>query len=353
MNRGYAVYGIKNIANTFIKQKLTPFTKALYLFVALNALIGVILLIVNHFTYHYTGNLWYGPIWQRATLPLIGLSIFLVYFQDIISDRLRLVMYVFVFYCLSLLAGLILTQGVQLTPFPTIDHWLLHVDQALGFNQNHLINFAYAHSTLHSLLVTAYDSVTWQLVLLPFIMALLLCERSVKVFLLAMLISYPVGLLIYYFFPATAPASMLHNSNLISMQHDTYIKFYQIHHYLKITTVAGGLVVVPSFHIIWAVLLTYLTRNKKWIFYPLLVWNIILACSTVSLGWHYLVDVTAGIVVAGIAIIAAEMIFQRTLAHCHDTKNFNAKGFNAKTQRSRKGPKEDSRKSEKLSGLPN
>lgn len=302
---------IKNIANTFIKHKVTPFCKALYVCIGINALIGLILIIVNHFTYDYSGNLWYGPVWQRATLPLLALSAFLIYFQDIISDRLRLVMYVFVFYCLSLAAGLILTQGIQLTPFPTIDHWLLHLDQVLGFNQSHLINFVYAHPAIHNALVTTYDSITIQLVTIPFLMAFLLCERAVKVFLLAMLISYPIGLLIYYFFPATAPASMLHDANLLAMQHDTYIKFYQIHHHLKVTTNDGGLVVVPSFHIIWAVLITYLTRAKKWIFYPLLLWNAVLAISTVALGWHYLFDVMGGAVVATIAILAAEYIFSK------------------------------------------
>ncbi len=299
----------KQIINTFIKHKVTPFTGVLYLLIAFNTLLGITLLVVNHFTHHYTGNLWYDPTWQRATVPLLGLSVFLIYFQDIISRRLGLVMYLFVFYCLSLTAGLILTQGIQLTPFATIDHWLLHADQLLGFNQNALINFVYAHKWLHDMFVTTYDSITIELVIIPFIMALLLCERSVKVFLLAMLISYPVGLLIYYFFPATAPATLLHNAHFIAMQHDTYIKFYQIHHYLTITTVEGGLVVVPSFHIIWATLITYLTRTKKWIFYPVLIWNGVLVCSTLGLGWHYLIDVIAGFVVAGGAIVVAEYLF--------------------------------------------
>ncbi len=318
----------KQIANTFLKQMVRSDSQVLYLLIALNAFIGVILLLINQFTVNYSGNLWFSAPWQHAALPLLCLSVFLLYFQEIISHRLYLIMYVLVFYCLSLAAGLILTQGIQLTPFQPIDHWLLSLDQSLGFNQEQLITFTYRHSYFCNLLIKAYDSITWQLVIFPFVMAYFLCERSVKIFLLSMLISYPIGLLIYYFFPATAPASAIHNAYFIGMQDDTYIKFYQIHHHLKITTADGGIIVVPSFHIIWATLIIYLTRAKKWLFYPVLAWNIILMVSTVALGWHYLFDVFAGLIVAMLSIYSAKKIsmksYQKVIKQSTSTYKPNA-----------------------------
>lgn len=297
---------MKKVLNRFFKEKLTSEAKLIYLLILLNLLIGITLITINQFTYQYPAILYFTGSWQRVALPLLLLSGAVLYFHDIISPRLSLIIFTFSLYALSLCVGLILTQGIETTSFPTIDPFLIHIDQLLSFNQLTLLTFTYTHHWFEKILIWGYDSLIPELTLLPLLLALLLQHRSAKVFLIALLVSYPIGTLIFYFFPTTAPASIMHSAYFTFQEHDTYIKFYEMRHHLKLTTDEGGLIAFPSFHVIWGVLLIYLTRSKKWLFYPILFWNIIMIASTVALGWHYLIDVISGTIIAGLSILIAE-----------------------------------------------
>lgn len=300
---------LKSIANTFFNQKLKREDKLLYIAIAINALVGLTLILVNHFTHQFQGNEFFSAPWERATIPLIFLSLLVVYFRDIVSERVGLVIHTFAFYCLALSAGLLLAAGIQVTPFPTIDHWLLAADLSLGFHQSALITAVSHIHWLQQIFYWAYDMLIPELTLVPFVMAFLLCKRSVWVFLFSMVTTYLVGTLIYYFFPTAAPASVIHNPHFTYAMHDTYLKFYEIHHHLKVTATDGGLIAFPSFHVIWACLVVYATRHKKWLFYPALICNAFLIGSTVCLGWHYLLDVLASFVIAGAGITIAEKLY--------------------------------------------
>lgn len=289
--------------------KITLEARILYSLIGFIFLLGAILLTINTFSTHFSESIYFSTPWKKVLLPLLALSAVVVYFQDILSKRVSLVIFTFSMYCLSLCAGLLLTQGAEVTPFSTIDHWLLHADQVLGFHQTALMHFAYGHSFVKNTLISAYNSLEPELAILPLLIALLLHERSVKVFLYAMLLTYPVGIMIYYFFPTTAPASAIHSSLFTFQEHDTFLQFYEIHHHLKITAMDGGLVAFPSFHVIWGALLIYLCRDKKYIFYPVLLWNSLLIGATMALGWHYLLDVIAGLTIAGSCIYSAEKIY--------------------------------------------
>jgi hypothetical protein len=65
---------------------------------------------------------------------------------------------------------------------------------------------------------------------------------------------------------------------------------------------AQGLVQLPSFHTILAIMLTYNLRHNKWLFAAALVWNTVLILSCPSEGDHYFVDLVAGGAVAGATI---------------------------------------------------
>jgi membrane-associated phospholipid phosphatase len=100
-----------------------------------------------------------------------------------------------------------------------------------------------------------------------------------------------IGFIVYYFFPTTAPASVLHSDYFIKEQLATGLKFTQIHQYIQPTTLDGGLIAFPSFHVIWAWLCLYLIRSWFVVFYVFLFINILLIFSCVMLGWHYFLDI--------------------------------------------------------------
>ena len=303
---------IKQTLNTFFNEKLTAEAKLIYWLLALNFFIGLALMLTNQLTHDYYGTIYFTTSWQLVIVPLVLLSSAVLYFHDILPPRVSLTLLTFSLYALSLCAGLILTQGIETTPFATIDSYLAHADQLLGFNQTALLPLVYKHHWLMKLFMWGYDSIIPELIVLPLLLSLLLQDRATKVFLIALLVSYPIGTLLFYFFPTTAPASVMHSSYFTFQEHDTYIKFYEMHHHLNVTTDEGGLVAFPSFHVIWGVLLIYLAHSKKWLFYAILLWNIVMIGSTLALGWHYLIDVMSGITIAAIAIMIGEYSYLMT-----------------------------------------
>ncbi|HGH3054753.1 TPA: phosphatase PAP2 family protein, partial [Legionella pneumophila] len=71
--------------------------------------------------------------------------------------------------------------------------------------------------------------------------------------------------------------------------------------HIQPTTIEGGLIALPSFHTIWAILCVYLI--KDW-FIPCLllsIINVLLILSCVLLGWHYPIDILAAIILVGLS----------------------------------------------------
>jgi hypothetical protein len=65
-----------------------------------------------------------------------------------------------------------------------------------------------------------------------------------------------------------------------------------------------GIIAFPSYHTVMAILLTYAYRGKGALFLLAAVLNILMLLSTPTFGGHYLADMLAGAVVAGLAVYA-------------------------------------------------
>lgn len=305
------MFNLKKQALIFYQQKLAFDQKVLFVLMLFTTLLGCILLAINHYTTQFSGEAFYTDGFNQATAPLLILAIATIYFRDIIPDRVYVLVFTFCAYFLCIISGSWVTQGIQYTTFPTIDHWLLTADNTLHFNQLALMKAVQQHQWLDTLLKWSYDSLLPEFILVPTIMTALGCKRAVMVFLLTLMLTYPVGTMIYYFFPTTAPAHILHSNLFLPESHATYIKFYEIHHHIKLTTTEGGLIAFPSFHVIWAILFTYMAFEKKWLFYPLIVLNCLLIFSTLALGWHYLIDIIASMLIAVPSIYVANYLTTR------------------------------------------
>ena len=198
-----------------------------------------------------------------------------------------------VYSCLWLLA--FLTDSVQYTPFPEIDKWLLQLDSHLYFNTNQALNWLFHYPKLVSLLTYAYAFL--QIELLGFFLILVVINHPQKLHesLFLLLSTALIGFAFYYFFPTIAPAGVISNHHFYKEQLDTSLKFKQIHQHLTPTTIEGGLIGMPSFHCIWALICQYYVRDWPYVWWGLLPFNSLLLIACVLLGWHYLVDVLAGI----------------------------------------------------------
>lgn len=266
------------------------------------------MMLLNYFIFHYQGinYLPYKMTFQILLIILLLKAGLMLLFDKkhwliSIADRSLLS-----FSLLCLLA--LYTTAIQLTPFAPIDSWLLAIDKFMHINQPHILKFSHNHSWFFNSLNAAYNLLHIELSCV--FMAIILLPESNKQsqFIFLLLISAAIGFLIYYFLPTTAPASIINSSLFLDEQRETYLKFHQIHHHLPITVEGGGLIALPSFHCIWAVLCQY--YFMRWprlglLLAPLNIW-IITAC--LMLGWHYLIDILASILLLILSVIILNSI---------------------------------------------
>lgn len=292
---------------SFYKRYITNSDRIIFITSSIALIIALILLGINRVGLNYSGHL-YIPLQWLWLIPLFIVLTLIGMYAIQHSPRMGFFtrsygLYFYIFLALSLL-----TSGVQYTPFPLIDYYLVFADKLLGFHTLTLLNWTNAHPFIKTIFEYAYNSLTYQLMILPLIMALLLKKQSTNIFLLSAIIAFIIGALIYYFFPTAGPTFVFHSPYFLPEQHATALKFYEIHHRQPLTTIQGGMIAFPSMHVAWACLLIYLCRSVKQLFYPILLLNIVVILSTLFLAWHYLVDVFAGIAVASISIYIARQL---------------------------------------------
>jgi membrane-associated phospholipid phosphatase len=87
---------------------------------------------------------------------------------------------------------------------------------------------------------------------------------------------------------------------------------------IKRGLVEGGVayfIALPSMHVSVATFLQVLLRPYRFLFWIFLPINILIIISTVILGYHYFLDVPAGIIVAMLSLIPREWIMFRRAQH--------------------------------------
>lgn len=297
----------------FYNEKVTTLDKIYFLAMGITLLLGVIYLLVNQLFFHYSGIFYVPSLWLALSPFVLGLLLLGMATRKI-SPRMGYFTRSYSIYFFIVLALGILTTGMQYTPFPLIDHALAKADMLMGFHSLKVLNWTYAHPHVKHFLSLMYDMVGYQLFVIPLMLAFWLDKKAVEIFLLSIIASYLIGTTIYYFFPTAGLTAVFSSPHFLPGEHETFKKFYDVHHHIPFSFTGGGMIAFPSFHVAWAVLLTYACRHKKWILYPLIVVNIAIIVSTFMLGWHYLIDVFGGLLLAVIAIVIADRIYQRY--HC-------------------------------------
>lgn len=271
------------------------------------------LIAVNAARFHYTG-ISYFP---REGWWLAFVALDFAIFGHWVRERSPYAAFVSVnlgFYALTAAVMGVLTTGIQYSPFPRIDPALARWDAALGWETVAVLRWIAERSSLRAFLNLCYNSTELQLVLAPFVAAYAHDKRRLRVFIYAIVYSSFAGSLFYYFFPSSGPAGVFQSLDFLPVQRLTHLKFEQVHNFQPVTTLLGGLIAFPSFHVAWSVLATYAAQPRKNIFLALAVLNVMVISSTVLLGWHYLVDVPAGVLLAVLCLWAGEVTHRR-LSH--------------------------------------
>ncbi len=257
--------------------------------------LSLIALVYNEFGSNYPGNFYYFP----APLVIeLNLLLFFIGFYILLgpTNKFTLRTKEFSIY-IPLIACIILaTNAVQYTPFEPVDPYLLAFDKFFNIDMHMLLQWTQNHPLLNTILETIYISLSYQIGWLPPLLIMMGYHKLIREHVFLMLVTSTIGFSIYYFFPSTAPASIIDSNLFNEMQKATGLKFYQLHHYIQPTTDEGGMISLPSFHIIWAWLCVYLIRNWPIACSLLAMINIILVISTILLGWHYVIDILGSLV---------------------------------------------------------
>lgn len=270
----------------------------------------VVLVLVNATTFHYTG-ISYFP---RLSTPLICLGMQFAYFDRChlhISPRAGFIVKSCAFYGLANIALALFVSGLQFTPFPPIDSTLRGWDHLLHFDTAAVMAWTAGHPTLRWFLNACYVSTDAQVALAPLAAGFAFDRRRMRVYLYAFVYSFLAGGLLYYFFPSSGPGAVYQSSFFGSVQLLTSAKFYWVHHRLPVTTMLGGMIAFPSFHVAWAVLTTYAALPYRRLFWAVAPLNVLVVASTLLLGWHYLVDVPSGLLLAALSLYAGELTHRR------------------------------------------
>lgn len=282
------------------KDTATKYDAWILLFSGLIIFFSTTSLLINRFIYHYPSNNYFPD-----NTIYFGVTLFLFYLGStlLFGPRSKLtafgieLLYFFFLMCLIAFA----TNAVQLTPFSPIDKYIVTFEESLHINMEAILFWTNQHPNLSTLLNFTYDTLTKQMGFIPLFIIALVRIVLLREYYFLMLFTTLVGFLFYYFFPTTAPASVIKSPYFSSYQMATGIKFNQIHQFIPPTTIEGGLIALPSFHCIWALLCVYLVKDWRIFFYMLLILNSILIVSCVLTGWHYPIDILAGILLTGFA----------------------------------------------------
>ena len=270
--------------------------KAIIISYLLVLTVSIAALTINSFYFHYIGNNYF----PTQTIPAAFVLMLVLagsYLQFNPEHAIVLIVRELFFFYLVILSLALITDAVQYTPFKLIDELIIHFESTYWLDMVQIIAWTAQYPFFKKVLLFAYTSLAYQLVLLPLFMIVTLNIKKIRSFYFFLLTSALIGFSIYYFFPTTAPASNVYSPFFFEEQRATGIKFYEIHNHLKPTTLAGGLIAFPSFHVIWAWFCLYLTYGYSGLFFLLLPLNCLLIASCVLLGWHYPLDLLGALLV--------------------------------------------------------
>ena len=198
------------------------------------------------------------------------------------------------------------------TPIPLVDLSLAHLDHVIGLETSQVVRVAGFHTRVARILATIYT------LMIPFSLLALIfpvfegkrepAQRLVIAYVVAALTTvalfalYPAaGPWTVYRFTAS-PEQLLVQSTLALLKSSGPLRQNIAH---------CGLVAFPSFHVAQCILTAIALWHSRWLRFPAAGLAILMCISTVTTGWHYVIDVIGGVTVAIFAQILAVWVFRQ------------------------------------------
>jgi membrane-associated phospholipid phosphatase len=213
-------------------------------------------------------------------------------------------------------------------PAPLADWQLARIDQAIGLQTSDIMRGVCLHPQLAAVLAAIYS---W---MIPFsLLALVLpVFQGLREPPQRLLIGYTVAALVtiavFAVCPAVGPWTVYHfAASHAQAVCQTTLGLLKSSGPLREDIVDCGLVAFPSFHVAQTVLTALSLWHSRWLRFPATALAILICVSTLTTGWHYVIDLVGGVAVAIIAYAFAAWVFRRfvrqpdtnILMYAHDT----------------------------------
>jgi membrane-associated phospholipid phosphatase len=197
---------------------------------------------------------------------------------------------------------------------PLADRWLAQSDEWLGFDFRSWLSFYQHYPAVLAPSAAVYNALTYQIFLLPMVLSIAGQHRAQWVLVNAWAVSLTLLALLYPLAPAAGPfvhyGIVPHDlpgaPNLFVWDQGQVITDIQAGLRRNVGAAAVGLVSIPSFHACGGALLMWASRRLVRLRLVLLPLNATMIGTAIVIGGHYLVDILAGLLLAGISIWAAE-----------------------------------------------
>jgi hypothetical protein len=200
-------------------------------------------------------------------------------------------------------AGCLLTYLFAACALPPQDVALTNIDHAIGFDWLVWRNAALAWPALHQVLLLAYAGLMPQILLsIMFFPAIGRSERGSELFLFAMLTLLPTAL-ISALCPALGPFATFGGDDAGYLPHLLALRAGGPWQFNLLTM--QGIITMPSYHAVLAVLFTHAYRNTGMIGWGIAGLNGLMLLSIAPIGGHYIVDVFSGGAIALLCILGS------------------------------------------------
>ncbi|KQZ97863.1 hypothetical protein ASD64_16610 [Mesorhizobium sp. Root157] len=203
---------------------------------------------------------------------------------------------------------------------PTIDHWLMQVDAALGFDWPGMLGWAAHHPWFNEFMRLSYASTLPQIALLLVVLGLSSRLDDLQALMVTVVTAGAISVMFWGLFPSLGPSAFY---DLPAQTLHTVRPIVGPDYGAEILALLKngapflspnelrGLIAFPSFHIVLAFAATYYARNVRWLFAPYLVINLIVLPAVLVHGGHHLADIPAGMAVFAFAVVCARLAVRR------------------------------------------
>jgi len=271
----------------------------------------------SSFTLHYNK----GELILFFLLLILFWTLYFFFKKIDVIPRPIIALFAFLIMLLYTKYILILSYLVCTTNQPLVNSTLDALDSSLGFNTSALFYWFQAHPIWNTVFTYIYMTPTFQTLFLIFYFGFLKNPLYLQRFILLFMISTPLTILLAGLFPAVGTYAW-YSYAAEESQLKVFHHFCQLRQNILNLKPELGIVEFPSFHTTIALMYVYTFRDeRKMIFIPLLLLNLLMIFSCLSQGGHYLTDILGGIAVFILVVGIEKILFWRLSNKSIDKKN--------------------------------